>query len=70
MSENGKLAKAALERGRHGSLAVIESEGGGPYVSLVNYACDEKGLPIFLFSGLARHTQCLLQCIILLVVRN
>ena len=61
MSENGKLAKAALERGRHGSLAVIESEGGGPYVSLVNYACDEKGLPIFLFSGLARHTQCLLK---------
>ncbi len=61
MSENGKLAKAALERGRYGSLAVIEPDGGGPYVSLVNYACDEKGLPIFLFSGLARHTQCLLR---------
>ena len=61
MSENGKLAKAALERGRYGSLAVVEPEGGGPYVSLVNYACDENGLPIFLFSGLARHTQCLLK---------
>ena len=61
MSENGKLARAALERGRYGSLAVIEPENGGPYVSLVNYACDEKGLPNFLMSSLARHTQCLLK---------
>ena len=61
MSENGKLARAALERGRYGSLAVIEPRGGGPYVSLVNYACNEKGRPIFLFSSLARHTQCLLK---------
>ncbi len=61
MSENGKLARAALERGRCGALAVMEPESGGPYVALVNYACDEKGLPIFLFSSLARHTQCLLK---------
>ena len=61
MSDNAKLARAALARGRYGSLAVMEPDDGGPYVSLVNYACDEKGLPIFLFSGLARHTQCLLK---------
>ena len=61
MSGNGKLARAALERGRYGSLAVIEPVGGRPYVSLVNYACDDKGLPIFLFSSMARHTQCLLK---------
>ena len=61
MNENAKLARTALESGRYGSLAVLDSEGGGPYVSLVNYACDEGGLPIFLFSGLARHTRCLLK---------
>ena len=61
MSENAKLARAALENGSYGSLAVIDVEsGGGPYVSLVNYACAADGLPIFLFSGLARHTRCLL----------
>ena len=61
MSENAKLARAALENGRYGSLAVIDSESGGPYVSLVNYSCEVDGLPIFLFSALARHTQCLLK---------
>lgn len=61
MSENAKLAKAALQNGRYGSLAVIDAEGGGPYVSLVNYACDADGLPGFLFSNLARHTRCLLK---------
>ncbi len=60
-SENGKLAKAALQRGRFGSLGVLEAETGGPYVSLANYACGQDGLPIFLFSTLARHTQCLLK---------
>ena len=59
MSENAKSARAALENGRYGSLAVIDSESGGPYVSLVNYSCDVDSLPIFLFSGLARHTRCL-----------
>jgi len=61
MSENGKLARAALERGRFGSLGVLEPESGWPYVSLANYACGEDGLPVFLFSSLARHTQCLLK---------
>ena len=61
MSENAKLARAALKNGRYGSMAVIDAEGGAPYVSLVNYACDAIGFPIFLLSGLARHTQCLLK---------
>jgi putative heme iron utilization protein len=60
MSESAKLAKAALVRAKIGSLATLEPITGAPYVSLVNFACDEKGLPIFLFSKLARHTKCLL----------
>ena len=60
MSENARLAKEALARARTGSLATLEPQSGAPYVSLVNFACDEKGLPIFLFSKLARHTKCLL----------
>ena len=61
MRESAELAKAALHNGRHGSLAVLDAEGGGPYAALVNYACDGASLPIFLFSGLARHTHCLLK---------
>lgn len=61
MNENAKLTRVALENGRYGSLAVIDSESGRPYVSLVNYACDAAGFPIFLLSGLARHTRCLLK---------
>jgi heme iron utilization protein len=60
MSENGKLARAALRRGRTGSFATLDPEHGGPYVALANYACDGSGYPIFLFSRLARHTQGLL----------
>ena len=61
MRENAELAKAALYNGRYGSLAVLDAEGGGPYAALVNYACDANALPTFLFSGLARHTRCLLK---------
>ena len=57
MSENAKLAREALLRNKVGSLGVIDFETGGPYVSLANYACDRKGLPVFLFSTLARHTK-------------
>jgi heme iron utilization protein len=60
MSENARLAIEALARAKTGSLATLEPQTGAPYVSLVNFACDEKGLPIFLFSKLARHTKCLL----------
>ena len=61
MNENAKSAREALENGRYGSLAVIDGETGGPYVSLVNYSCGVDGFPTFLFSGLARHTRCLLK---------
>jgi len=60
MSENAKQARAALQTGRHGSLATVDFETHGPYVALANYACDVQGLPIFLFSKLARHTKSLL----------
>ena len=57
MNENAKLAREALARNKVGSLGVIDFETGGPYVSLANYACDRKGLPVFLFSTLARHSK-------------
>ncbi len=60
MSENAKLAREALSRSKSGSLATLEPITSAPYASLINVACDEKGLPIFLFSKLARHTKCLL----------
>jgi putative heme iron utilization protein len=42
---------------RKGVLAsLLRSEGGGPYASLVNVAC-EAGEPILLLSQLAWHTQ-------------
>lgn len=55
MDETGQRAKSLLAAGRFGALAVTDFESGGPYVALANYACDAEGLPIFLFSSLARH---------------
>lgn len=60
MSETAKLAKAALIAGHVGSFGAVDFENGGPYLSLANYASAAGGLPIFLFSNLARHTKCLL----------
>ena len=57
MNENAKLARDALLRNKVGSLGVIDFETGGPYVSLANYGLDRKGLPVFLFSTLARHSK-------------
>jgi heme iron utilization protein len=61
MSELGKSVKSLLLSQKHGVLAVIDRQTHSPYGALVNYACDHKGWPIFLFSALARHTQALIE---------
>jgi heme iron utilization protein len=53
--------KSVLESAKTGTLSVIDFETGGPFGALVNVATDENGLPLFLFSKLARHTKSLLQ---------
>src|SRR5665213_2526915 len=59
MSEVGKSVKSLVSSQKHGVLAVTDRQSHIPYGALVNYAGDHKGLPIFLFSALARHTQAL-----------
>lgn len=51
--------KSALARAKTGTLSVIDFETGGPFGALVNVATDLSGMPLFLFSTLARHTKCL-----------
>lgn len=56
----GRAARALLRRGRAGVLATaLKGRGAGvaawPYGSLVTFACDLDGSPIFLFSKLADH---------------
>ena len=51
--------KSVLARAKTGTLSVIDFESGGPFGALVNVATDLSGMPLFLFSTLARHTKCL-----------
>jgi heme iron utilization protein len=51
--------KASLGRAKTGTLSVIDFETSGPFGALVNVATDLSGMPLFLFSSLARHTKCL-----------
>ena len=51
--------KEVLSRAKTGTLSVIDFESGAPFGALVNVATDEVGLPLFLFSHLARHTKSL-----------
>ena len=55
-----ETAKTVLLRAKTGTLSVIDFETGTPFGALVNVATDEAGLPLFLFSKLARHTKSLL----------
>ncbi len=50
-------ARLLVRRRGVGTLATSMAEGGAPYASLVTYACDHQGQPIFLFSTLSDHTQ-------------
>jgi heme iron utilization protein len=55
-----QTAKELLARTKTGTLCVLDFETGAPFGALVNVATDEDGLPLFLFSKLARHTKSLL----------
>jgi heme iron utilization protein len=51
-------ADALLRARRHGILSTMsEAVPGYPFGSLASYAVDADGRPVFLFSGLALHTQ-------------
>ena len=52
-------AKALLHHPRSGALATMRS--GAPFNSLVTFATDYDGSPIFLLSTLAIHTQNLMR---------
>ncbi len=56
-----EIAKTVLLRAKTGTLSVCDFETGSPFGALVNVATDDDGLPLFLFSNLARHTESLLQ---------
>lgn len=49
-------ARRLFEQNREGALATLD-ENGNPLTTLVTYAASEKGEPLLLLSGLARHTQ-------------
>lgn len=54
---NADLARLLVRRRGVGMLATTMADGGAPYASLVTYACDHRGQPLFLFSGLSDHTK-------------
>ena len=60
MLAEAKQAQETLGRAQTGMLSVIDFETGGPFGALVNVATCAQGLPLFLFSKLARHTKCLM----------
>lgn len=57
---NADLVRLLIRRRGVGTLATKMADGGAPYASLVTYACDHRGQPVFLFSTLSDHTQNLL----------
>jgi heme iron utilization protein len=56
-----ETVKTVLARCKTGTLSVIDFETGAPFGALVNVATDASGLPLFLFSNLARHTKCIVR---------
>jgi putative heme iron utilization protein len=50
-------ARALARRALKASLATIDAATGYPYASLITMGTDASGAPIFLISGLARHTR-------------
>lgn len=52
-----RQAHALCDAGRYGMLSTLARDPAGvPFGSLVSYAADERGRPLFLFSALAEHT--------------
>jgi len=52
-----RLAKTLLRTARHGAIAVLDPDGGGPLASRVGVASDADGAPLILVSGLSAHTR-------------
>jgi len=50
-------ARALTRKALKASLASLDAGSGYPYASLITVATDPSGAPVFLISGLARHTQ-------------
>ncbi len=49
------MAQSILTTARFASLAVIDPATGGPGISRIAFAIDEKGCPLTLISSLAAH---------------
>ncbi|MGA7415235.1 MAG: pyridoxamine 5'-phosphate oxidase family protein [Bryobacteraceae bacterium] len=61
-AQRPRAARELVEQRGVGVLATVSSRlAGYPYASLTNYAVDDHGRPLFLFSTLAVHTSNLLQ---------
>jgi len=57
-SDSVQTSLTLIREGRSGALSSLAFEKNGwPYVSMVTYATDVSGRPIFLFSDLAAHCQ-------------
>lgn len=54
---NADLSRLLVRRRGVGMLATAMADDGAPYASLVTYACDHRGQPVFLFSTLSDHTR-------------
>ncbi|MEX0695388.1 MAG: DUF2470 domain-containing protein [Rhodospirillales bacterium] len=54
---NADQARLLVRERGVGALATTLVDGQAPYASLVTYACDHQGQPIFLFSALSDHTR-------------
>ena len=55
-----RLAKTLIRTARHGAIAVLDPETGGPLASRVGVATDADGAPIVLVSMLSAHTRAML----------
>ncbi len=55
-----RLARTLLRIARHGALAVLDPQSGGPLASRVGVATDGDGTPLVLVSMLSAHTGAML----------
>ena len=54
-----RQAGVLLKTGGTAALSVLDVEGGGPFMTLVNVAADRDLRPLVLISSLAHHSKCL-----------
>ncbi len=53
----GAETRSIVRHAKKASLATMNAESGGPFISLATVATDMSGAPVVLLSDLARHTQ-------------